>query len=98
MYEKCDTNYKILKRDLGLDCTSCYFLDYYFPEKNLCLEIDGKQHEIEERKLSDSIRDKALKESGIDVYRIKWKSINTESGKNYIKKEIDKFLQYYKNI
>jgi hypothetical protein len=32
------------------------------------------------------------------VYRIEWKSINTQTGKDYIKNEIDKFIKYYKNM
>lgn len=59
------------------------------------LEIDGKQHEYEERKTSDIKRDKLLINYGIKVYRIKWKSINSEKGKNYIKEEINKFLEFY---
>ena len=35
---------------------------------------------------------------GWKVYRIKWKSINTDSGKLYIKNEIDKFLEFYRNV
>ena len=59
------------------------------------MEIDGKQHKLKERKESDEIRDKLLIKSGIKVYRIEWKSINTEKGKEYIKNEIDKFLEFY---
>ena len=60
---------------------------------NIYLEIDGKQHEY--RKDHDKIRDKILKDNGFNVYRIKWKSINSEKGKNYIENEINKFLDFY---
>jgi len=35
--------------------------------------------------------------NGIKVFRIKWKSINTEDGKNEIRKNIQNFLDFYKN-
>ena len=92
---KYELNFKVKKSDLGMDCNSCYFLDFFFPEKNIDLEIDGKQHEREERKKSDMVRDGALLENGYKVYRIKWKSINNKQGKEYIKNEIQKFLKFY---
>jgi very-short-patch-repair endonuclease len=74
-----------------------YFLDFYFADKNIDLEIDGKQHDYPDRITSDLIRDKILKKNGIKVFRIKWKSINTEDGKNEIRKNIQNFLDFYKN-
>lgn len=71
-----------------------YFLDFYIPEHRIDLEIDGKQHEYADRKDSDDMRDQALKNIGINVYRIKWKNPNTDENKAYIKKEIDNFLLY----
>lgn len=90
---KYEFNKKISKRCLGLDCDHSYFLDFYLIDKNIDLEIDGKQHI--ERKKSDEIRDNALIKNGFVVYRIKWKNINTEKGKNYIKNEINNFLIFY---
>lgn len=93
---KCIREFKISKRDLGLDDYANYYLDFYFPDKKIDLEIDGKQHwEDKDRIISDKIRDKVLTENGYIVYRIKWKSINTIEGKKYIKNEIDKFLKFY---
>jgi very-short-patch-repair endonuclease len=74
-----------------------YFLDFYFADKNIDLEIDGKQHGYPDRAASDLVRDKILKKNGIKVFRIKWKSINTEDGKNEIRKNIQNFLDFYKN-
>jgi len=74
-----------------------YFLDFYFADKNIDLEIDGKQHYMPERIVSDINRDTVLTEKGIKVFRIKWKSINTEDGKNEIRKNIQNFLDFYKN-
>jgi len=93
---KFDIEYKINKRDLGLTESSNYFLDFYLTDYNIDLEIDGKQHEYEERKKSDKIRDEALTKYGILVYRIKWK--NPYKNKEYIKNEINKFLLYLNNI
>jgi len=89
-------NYPVNKRNLGLTDSCNYFLDFYIEDKNIDLEIDGKQHNY--RKEHDVIRDKILNDNGYVVYRIKWKNINTENGKQYIKNEINKFLEYYNNI
>lgn len=86
-------NYKIKQADLGLNNSYNYFIDFYLRKTNICLEIDGKQHL--ERKEHDQIRDEYLTKAGYKVYRIPWKSINTISGKEYIKEEISNFLNYY---
>jgi very-short-patch-repair endonuclease len=96
LYEKCSVNHPINKKiDLNVDESWSYFLDFYFEEKKICLEIDGSQHK--DRKEHDNLRDKRLENVGIKVYRIKWKSINTEKGKLYMKNEINKFLDFYDN-
>lgn len=87
--------YKIKKIDLGFKDVSCYFLDFYFPNIKLNLEIDGKQHNYPDRKIKDKIRDKALIKYGINVYRIKWKNPIGDKNEKYIKNEINKFLTYY---
>ena len=88
------TNHSVKKRDIGIDCDANYFLDFYFPEFNLGLEIDGKQHNLPERKSSDTIRDAALTKYSYKVYRIKWKNINKPSGQEYIKGEIHSLLEF----
>lgn len=93
--EKYKFNFKIKKRLLGLDCDLNYVLDFYFEDKNLALEIDGRQHNLPERIEHDKNRDYYLTKYGIKVYRIKWRSINTKNGKKYIKNEIDKFIEFY---
>lgn len=70
-----------------------YLLDFYFPEKKIDLEIDGQQHRF--RQDEDFERDEFLKGEGITVYRIPWKSINDDLGKQYITEEIQKFLEFY---
>jgi very-short-patch-repair endonuclease len=74
---------------------SCYFLDFYFPDKNIDLEIDGQQHRF--RTEEDEARDAFLSDLGIQVYRIEWKNINTEAGKSYMANEIQKFLSLYRS-
>jgi len=88
-------NKPVRKRDIGIDCDSNYFLDFYIPDCNIDLEIDGKQHEY--RNEHDKIRDLHISKK-YRVYRIKWKSINSNFGKNYIKGEIEKFLLFYKSL
>jgi very-short-patch-repair endonuclease len=88
-------NYPVDKRKLGLNNACNYFLDFFIENKNIDLEIDGKQHRS--RQEHDDFRDKILIENGYVVYRIKWKNINTNNGKTYMKNEIDKFLEFYKN-
>ena len=82
---------------MGIDCDSNYFLDFYIPDGNIDLEIDGKQHEYEDRKVQDQIRDFHISKQ-FKVYRIKWRSINTDDGKKYIKEEIEKFLKFHKML
>ena len=98
LLKKCTLEFPIKKRNLGINCNCNYFLDFYFDELKIDLEIDGKQHEIKDRKLSDTIRDKALNKIGIIVYRIKWKNPINDKNKEYIKNEINKFLIFYNKI
>jgi very-short-patch-repair endonuclease len=90
---KFETEFKIKKKDLGLDNNANYFLDFYLPDFKIDLEIDGKQHDYPERKELDRIRDEALIKNGFNVYRIKWKNPINEINKKYIKNEIDKLLK-----
>lgn len=74
-----------------------YFLDFYIVigERKIDLEIDGRQHKRQVE--HDNIRDAYIKSQGIEVYRIEWNCINTESGKNKMKAKIDAFLKYIKS-
>jgi len=75
-----------------------YFIDFAIESKKIALEIDGKQHLLEDRKKSDQLKDEYLTSHGWNVYRIPWKSINTKVGKNFIETEINKFLDYYNHF
>lgn len=51
-----------------------YSLDFAWPEKKLCIEIDGEQHErFEEYKQRDIKKDKLLLANEWQVIRINWK-------------------------
>ena len=51
-----------------------FSLDFAWPDKKFCIEIDGEQHErFEEYKLRDIKKDELLKEKNWEVFRIKWK-------------------------
>lgn len=85
-------NKPICKNDLGVNENGNYFLDFALNNK-IDLEIDGKQHKLEERHQHDLVRDERLTKNGWKVYRIEWKSL--PKYKDYMKKEIDKFLKWY---
>lgn len=46
-----------------------YFLDFYCPEKQLVIEVDGDQHYVEEGQSCDRTRDKYLKQLSLKVVR-----------------------------
>ena len=58
-----------------------YIVDFYIAEKKVVIELDGKQHLMEENKIADEKRDKKLAEWGITVIRIPNKNINDDFGK-----------------
>ena len=60
----------VRKKEVGSAGKGNYFLDFFFTEQKIDLEIDGRQHE--DRKESDAIRDKLLTDHGIKVIRYKW--------------------------
>ena len=77
-----------------------YYLDFYIEKgtNKLDLEIDGRQHEDEDRKQHDIKRNKDLTNLGYIVYRIKWNEINSEKGKTEMKNKIDNFLEFYNSL
>jgi len=46
-----------------------YILDFYCPELKLAVELDGGQHNDEEKKTSDNVRSEYLQKQGINVMR-----------------------------
>ena len=86
-------NKPVTKNELGIQENGCYFLDFAL-KNNIDLEIDGKQHLVNERHQHDIVRDNRLKKNGWKVYRIAWKSLPKNN--EYIKAEIDKFIKWYR--
>jgi very-short-patch-repair endonuclease len=91
-------NYPIKKKDLGVNESCNYFLDFYFEDKKLDLEIDGKQHFYPDRVESDKVRDDLLNKYGIKVFRIKWVNPISEGNTELLNKQIDNFLNVYNNL
>ena len=52
-----------------------YIVDFYIPQKQLVIEIDGIQHRTEEHKEKDQARDNFLEEQGLRVLRFPNESI-----------------------
>jgi very-short-patch-repair endonuclease len=91
-------NLPIPKKELGLNCGNCYFLDFALLDKKVDLEIDGSQHSQEERQISNRKRDKLLSDNGWKVYRIPWNKLKTEKDKMEMKLKVEKFLTWYNNL
>jgi very-short-patch-repair endonuclease len=87
-------NFPISKQKLGDKTSSCYFLDFYFEDLKVNLEIDGKQHDLPERKSSDEHRDKLLSDYGITVFRIKWVNPCSFENKEFLDKQFQDFLTF----
>lgn len=88
-------NMPISKKELGIDSYGCYFLDFAIVDKKVDLEIDGKQHKLEERQCSDKLRDEALIKNGWKVYRVPWNKLKTESDKLDMQTKINHFLTWF---
>lgn len=89
IFDECEIEYPIKNGKYQ------YFLDFYFPDKKINLEIDGNQHRLEDRIISDKRRDEFLKSNGIKVFRIKWTSPKDKINKDYLIKEISNFMDFY---
>ena len=88
--------YRVSFKSLGVDHPSAgYFLDFYLEDINLDLEIDGSQHNWEEVREKDLIRDSRLKSAGYIVYRIPFIHPNKSEE---VKSQIDQFLEFYQNL
>lgn len=72
-----------------------YFADFLFG-KNIILEIDGKQHDITENMIKDDEKEHFLIDAGYKVFRIKWKNVNTEFGRNLVHTQTQNFLKALK--
>jgi very-short-patch-repair endonuclease len=61
-----------------------YFIDFVIHEHKIAIEIDGRQHEIKERKIVDNRKDKILISNGWTVYRISYPKENIRERLNEI--------------
>ena len=82
-------NIKNIRQYKFKDCKfyKCLPFDFYLPQYNCCIEIDGKQHEnivkwfggldgFIDRKIRDTVKDIYCKNNGIKLIRITYKDIN----------------------
>lgn len=67
-----------------------FFLDFAWPEKRLCIEIDSELHRYEKQQNNDKEKDRLLKEDGWKELRLKWGYIS--SNKVEAIKLIENFL------
>lgn len=66
-----------------------FFLDFAWPEKKFCIEIDGEQHQrFENRKINDQEKDRLLKEEGWTEIRVSW---------SWLSKNVNRFIEAVKN-
>lgn len=91
---KYEPEYVVKKSDIGINESGCYFLDFLI-DGYIDLEIDGKQHQYEDRKEHDILRDERLQANGFVIYRIPW--INPEESAK-VKRQIDEFLAWYTKL
>lgn len=75
-----------------------YFIDFAFINKKIALEIDGKQHKLNEERINrDRKKDKILKEVGWKVIRIDWYNPINEKNRSKLYSQITEFKkEYYK--
>ena len=70
---------------------SFYIVDFYLPEYNVAIEVDGGYHNDKEQKIKDNNRTLKLTEDINYVYRIKNESVdNIEIAKSIVGRFIDK--------
>jgi very-short-patch-repair endonuclease len=79
---------------------SNYFLDFRLEHngKLIDLEIDGKQHQYEDRAKLDVVRDEFMQSIGYIVYRILWNNVNKPEGRKLMQDKINAFLEFYNSL
>lgn len=72
-----------------------WFIDFAFVKDKIAIEIDGRQHNLPERKAKDKEKDLWLVNNGWVVYRIPWKKPNeqTKIKLTNIIKQITKYVE-----
>lgn len=69
-----------------------FIVDFYCPEKNLVIEIDGERHNFDKGENYDSLRDEILEEYGYKTLRVKNNEI-----RNSLKEVLNKINHYLNN-
>ena len=79
-------------------------VDFYLPEADMVIEIDGEQHKRPKQALLDDERDEYLTKRGVKVFRIPTNYINNDSDslqavfdemRNYLSSYDDKWAEYF---
>lgn len=66
-----------------------YIADFYLPEHDIIIEVDGEYHNNKEQKLKDDLRTKELKERVSGIYRINNRYVEDITlGGNHVKEFI----------
>jgi very-short-patch-repair endonuclease/predicted nucleic acid-binding Zn ribbon protein len=68
-----------------------WFIDFADINRKIAIEIDGKQHEWPDRKVSDMRKDTYLISEGWQVHRIKWQKL-TKDFREEVKKKLSNIL------
>ena len=55
----------------GKDKSNFYIMDFYIPEKRMCIEIDGEYHFTDEQQIKDVKRTEVINNKSIEVVRFK---------------------------
>jgi very-short-patch-repair endonuclease len=71
-----------------------YSIDFALVDKMIALEIDGRQHDFPQRKMSDGKKDELLTSLGWSVYRIRWVGVRSPETKRITEADIKKFLAF----
>ena len=66
-----------------------FFLDFYLPDYNLDLEVDGSFHSREPQIYHDQRRDQIISEE-MEIFRLRWNKVGSQE----LLSEIDRFLKY----
>jgi very-short-patch-repair endonuclease len=69
-----------------------WFIDFAFSDRMIAVEIDGRQHKIEDRAASDKLKDEYLRSQGWEVIRVDWFNPRTQSGKDKLHPQVKALL------
>jgi very-short-patch-repair endonuclease len=73
-----------------------WFLDFAFQDLKIAVEVDGRQHQDHDRKVSDEKKDAFLRQTGWEVIRIVWKKPKTQAGRDFLHPQIHSLVSRIK--